>query len=304
MGNRIEPYAQNPTFSAVLKDFIAFALSIEDNYSHHIRAFAAHAKTSEVDSLIGLVREYFAALNAGILSASTIRCRRAALKDRLRRAMASPGYTDRDRAAFEHELKEIERDPALKAPSAGAAGVSRSKVITAEEYVTILEHCRSVRQRLFIEFLYTTGARVSELTGVRPGDCAPQGNAVKVRLRGKGTARVSYKERYVFITRALYKRICETFKGREHLFETAGGKRYSRSYVSNEIAKITSLAIGRTLSAHCLRHSFATMQIKRHGRLKAVSRYLGHSDISITARFYDHDELSPLDVLGVTPPAV
>jgi integrase len=96
----------------------------------------------------------------------------------------------------------------------------------------------------------------------------------------------------------MYERIRAEFQGEEWLFETAGGKRYSRSYVSNQIAKLTQHVLGRKLSAHKLRHTFVTNKLKETGRVKAVSQYVGHSDVQITLRIYGHDTFSPADVLG------
>ena len=51
------------------------------------------------------------------------------------------------------------------------------------------------------------------------------------------------------------------------------------------------VVLGREISAHTLRHSWATEQIKRGQSLKAVSLYLGHASTSITADLYVHDTL-------------
>jgi site-specific recombinase XerD len=275
--------------------FLRFATGIHDNYRYHIKAFAAFAQGRERSTVHELVRDYFEYLNTTDYSAATIRCRRQAVKDRLRRAISDA--PEEEREAFEYRLRLLDRDPATKCPSGGKSQAT-VKTVSEQEYTRLIAGARSDRQRRFIEFLWTTGARVSEMTGIRRADCKPEGNVVAVRLRGKGNKRDAYKERTVYVTRAMYERIRETFTGEEYLFETQGGKPYTRNYVSNQIAKLTLHVLGRRLSAHKLRHSFATRQIQRTGRIRAVSEYLGHSDVTITLRIYDHDTLTPEDVLG------
>ncbi len=100
------------------------------------------------------------------------------------------------------------------------------------------------------------------------------------------------------VTRELFAEIRAACRGEEYLFETAGGKPYRRSYVSGQIAKITQYAIGRRLSAHKLRHSFATRMVAKTGKIAAVSTYLGHSSVSTTLNLYVHEELGDAELLG------
>lgn len=104
------------------------------------------------------------------------------------------------------------------------------------------------------------------------------------------------KERYVWIPLVLCRRILATFGGTVYLFETSAGKPYSRSYVSNQIAKLGRAILGRRISAHTFRHSFATRKIKETAKIQAVSEYLGHSSVAITLSLYCHEELSEEDL--------
>ena len=76
-------------------------------------------------------------------------------------------------------------------------------------------------------------------------------------------------------------------------FETAGRKSYDRSYVSDRVRRVAKRAIDRKLSAHCLRHSFATRKIAKYPAfIPDISRYLGHRNVSITLSTYNHNLLS------------
>jgi len=272
-------------FSAdMLQEFRA----VEDNYSYHIKRFADFAAASS-GTVLETIGAYWRELEGSGLSASTIRCRRQAVKRRMRDALDD--VDGKARAALDFELARIDR--AIKCPATTSSYGGDWKVVSTAEFVRLMDGARSDRQRRFLEVLWSTGLRISEMLGIKLDDCAVEGSVVTVRIMGKGR-----KERTVYLTAVMYNRVRECFSGGLFLFETGTGRRYSRSYVSNQIGKLTLAILGRRLSAHKLRHSFATRKIRETGNVGGVSRYLGHSDIAITLRIYDHNTLSPVDVLG------
>ena len=292
-----EPATRNRALSIDLRTFTEFALSVRDNYKYHIRAWAGFAAVYNDSGrgILEIIRDYFRSLNDSSLAAATIRCRRQALKDRVRRVIAAPAFTDQDRAIIEDTLHRIDREPGLKCPTPKPP--QSDKTLSNDEYRLLLEKARSERQRRFVEFLNVTGCRVSEMTGVKVANCKQEKSYVSVTVQGKGTAAAEFKERVVFISIGLYERIRETFDGKVYLFETGKGKRYSRSYISNQLSKLTGAVLGRRLSAHKFRHAAITRLIREKKPMDAVSRYAGHSSIQITMR-YAHNLLTPQDVLG------
>ena len=90
------------------------------------------------------------------------------------------------------------------------------------------------------------------------------------------------KNRRVDIEKALFEGIRTTFGGDTFLFQTRGGKPLLPSYMSYEITKAARRVLGRRISAHSLRHSFATLTIRNGASVKAVSEYLGHSNAGLT----------------------
>lgn len=150
----------------------------------------------------------------------------------------------------------------------------------------------SPRLRLIAETLYQTGARVSEIANLRRSRVR-EGEYIELRLLGKGA-----KERTVRITRRLYQRIAVTFADSEYLFTTPRGKRYSRQYISGEIARAAQKAIGRTVTAHVLRHSRATDLVAQTGKIKGVSRLLGHADESTTLHYYVRQSLTDKELFA------
>jgi site-specific recombinase XerD len=162
---------------------------VEDNYKFHIKNFLSYARETTADSGIELIEDYFKSLNDSGLSASSVCCRRFAIKNRLRASME--GYGEAARAAMEYSLEKI--DKKIKAPGRSRQSIGADKVINEKEYTLLMEKARSDRQRRFIEFLYTTGSRVSEMIGVLLPDCTIKNNTVTVRLKGKGNIKMDYK---------------------------------------------------------------------------------------------------------------
>ena len=129
------------------------------------------------------------------------------------------------------------------------------------------------------------------MIGVRLDQCEIQGAAVKIRVMGKGS-----KERFIRITAELFEQIRAAYPGSTYLFETTSGRKLAREYVSNAV-KLIGARIGRNISAHCLRHSWATRKVQQlPGKLDAVSKYMGHSSTSITLNMYCHTQLSDAEL--------
>jgi integrase/recombinase XerD len=124
------------------------------------------------------------------------------------------------------------------------------------------------------------------MCSVRLDRCEDLGDMVRLTITGKGN-----KERKVGIEKALFEAIRSTFPGGTYRFQTQGGKPYRTTYVSCEIIKAGKRILGRRISAHGMRSSFATLAIRDGASIKAVSKYLGYSSTAITMDMYVHESL-------------
>ena len=79
----------------------------------------------------------------------------------------------------------------------------------------------------------------------------------------------------------------------EYLFTTRDGHSFRRTYITREIDRAARRVIGRSVTAHVLRHSRATDLIERTtGKVKGVSRMLGHASEATTLRYYVKQSLT------------
>ena len=153
------------------------------------------------------------------------------------------------------------------------------------------------RNHVMFHLLYATGLRVSEL--VKLPLISFNRHSGNLRVLGKGG-----KERLVPIgeqARLLLEEYLDHVrpqlllgKTSPSLFVTRQGKAMTRNRYWQILKDIARQAdIGKNVSPHALRHSFATHLLENGADLRSVQLMLGHSDIS-TTQLYTHVERSRL----------
>ncbi len=225
------------------------------------------------------------------LKPATLNSKRYALKKLLlsQPSMAHPS----SQAAIEQAFKTIKRNQV-------DLRVHETEYLEAKEVQQIVDLClsgkdRQVRVGIIVAALFETGCRVSELINIRLEDCQI-GEQLSIRILGKGK-----KERLVFMRSKTFNRARTFFGGKTYLFESEKGTPIFRNNIFRSIQRMSRRAgINKTVHPHTLRHSCAMHLIKvRDLNPKAVSEYLGHSDVAITLKAYIHDMPSYDEVLGL-----
>ena len=146
-----------------------------------------------------------------------------------------------------------------------------------------------MRDRALFELAYSSGLRVSELTGLDVGDVNLE--AGEARVTGKGS-----KTRIVPVGDPALRAIGEWIALRagiagvdaRALFVAASGKRLGPREVQRRIKRWAAMAgLDVDVHPHMLRHSFASHVLQSSGDLRAVQEMLGHSSIAST-QVYTH----------------
>ena len=164
--------------------------------------------------------------------------------------------------------------------------------ITLRDVEEVIRRARP-RTSLIIKFLANTGLRITEMINITKSDLQPFDNQyMKIKITGKGG-----KVRNIFVTYDLYVAVSKTFDSESlYLFSSKSEKQLSRVNMYKQIANAFLKHTGKRAHPHMLRHFFVTEKIVEEGKdIKAISQYVGHSNINITLDIYTTVVLKPED---------
>ena len=167
--------------------------------------------------------------------------------------------------------------PVVKKPSS-----SEISALTEDEVERLISASRDLKDVLIVSLLFETGLRANELLSITKNDVNVEGKEVTVKNAKYG------KERVVFlgeISSEAVKRRIEEMKanGEDRLVDLSYNGLYKRL---KSLARRAGLDESK-VRPHVLRHTFATVAIRRGVSLPALQRILGHSDIKVT-QIYMH----------------
>lgn len=288
-------------FASYISEFCAYLKSVKNMSENTVRAYEtdleAYLSWCKREAVVPLhidhrqVRSWLAELAQAGYATTTINRHLSAVR-MLYRYLVGKGITTEDAAAAVASPKLAKRLP---------------KVMGDDDVVALVAVCTDdaagLRDIAMVEFLYATGSRISEASGVDLKDI--DFSQQQVRLFGKGS-----KERLV----PLYEKACLALKqylqqarpelllqgeGRnlkaevkedasQALFISAYGRRMSAAALRQRFEKLVRLAgLDANLTPHAMRHTFATELLEGGADLRSVQELLGHESLS-TTQIYTH----------------
>ena len=141
------------------------------------------------------------------------------------------------------------------------------------------------RDRAILELLYSSGLRVSELTGLNIGELDL--SAGMVRVMGKGG-----KERIVPVGNRATEAVRSYLEQRpdrrpsDPIFLNSRGGRINRRSVQRIVdGHVLRIAAFKRISPHTLRHTFATHMLEGGADLRSIQELLGHASLSTTQKY-------------------
>jgi len=159
-----------------------------------------------------------------------------------------------------------------------------------------------IRDSAIFELFYSTGARISEITGITLGKIDIINNEIEVFGKGR-KSRTVYLNRVASDKLNLYLNIRnsflfdsknKTYKKNNYLFLNKNGGTLSSRFIRVLLDKYLKKAqINKKISPHGLRHSFASHLLQEGAGIRVVQELLGHENVS-TTQIYTHLNLKKL----------
>ena len=170
------------------------------------------------------------------------------------------------------------------------------EVLTDTEVCALMRACgrhapTGLRNRALIALLYRTGLRIIEALSLYPKDLELADGSVRVLYGKGGRSRTVGLDpgAAAIIERWLDARSRLDLDGSHPVFCTLRGHAMAAAYVRVMLKRLAARAgIDKRVHAHGLRHTHAA-QLRAEGvDIAVISRQLGHSSITTTARYLDH----------------
>ncbi|MBI3179946.1 MAG: tyrosine-type recombinase/integrase [Deltaproteobacteria bacterium] len=255
----------------------------ERRYSQH----TARAYVADVRDMIAFARAH----GRGALERWTADLVRAHLAARRTRDHLSAATVTRKRSALRTFFRWLDRErPGLGDPTthvtAPKLGRALPRALDAESALALLAPRRrtptALRDQAALLLLYGLGLRVSEAASLRDADLDLA--AGTARILGKGN-----HERLVPVPAATVPALAAYREARPMNAVTFLVGRRGRPLATRTIARIVDRAalraLGRHVSPHQLRHSFATHLLAGGANLREIQTLLGHASLTTTQRY-------------------
>lgn len=158
------------------------------------------------------------------------------------------------------------------------------EVLSPEE-VALLLHCApSLKHKAALSIAYGCGLRVSEITHLKVSDIDSARMLIRVE-QGKGR-----KDRYVMLSPDLLALLRDWWLSARPKGWLFPGRDPGQPVTARQLdrackAAAATAALGKRVSMHTLRHSFATHLLERKTDVRVIQALLGHKKLDTTARY-------------------
>ena len=287
----------------VIEECTSIIPSEQDTNTTKIKMFAATKKvsgvaTSSIDKYVNDITQFARVVNKSFDDVTSmdirwylaycqeVRKNKLSTVDGIRSALSSfYSFLETEELIVKNPMRKIEP---VKVPE------EIKKAFTATEMEAIREACKNSRDRALIEFIYSTGLRVSEVCALDVNDI--NWNKQELYVVGKGgkervvyisDSAIFYLRKYLF-ERCKKKNIDMNTIAKLPLFVTQRGeKRLTKSGVQYIMRELGDRASIEDVHPHRFRRTFATDMLNRGMKAEQVMVLMGHSKLDTTMIYYD-----------------
>ena len=158
------------------------------------------------------------------------------------------------------------------------------EILSLKETLRLVDFPRNLKHRTILNLMYSTGIRLNELLMMKPGDIDSKRMVITVRQgKGKKDRQVSLHSKVLSLLREYY----QYYRPKVYLFEGhKQGIPYSASSLQRLIKRnVQKMGIKKSISAHTLRHCFATHMLEKGVNLRVIQQLMGHNSLKTTSRY-------------------
>lgn len=153
-------------------------------------------------------------------------------------------------------------------------------IISKRDTLKIIDKANNIKHKSMIAMVYSAGLRVGELIDLKLADIDSSRMVIHIKAaKGNKDRIVPLSENLLKMLRNYYKE----YSPKKYLYEGQKGGKYSSSSF-NKLLKAASkrAKINKNITAHTLRHSYATHLLEKGTDIRIIQKLLGHNSIKTT----------------------
>jgi site-specific recombinase XerD len=268
-----------------------FAPKTQHDYVQRVKNFTIYLGRSPDTASSEDVRRYQLYLTASGVGVPTVNQTVSTLRFFFKVTLGRPDLVER--TAFVHEPRKL------------------PVVLSPEEVARLLDAAPTLKYKAALSVAYGAGLRVSEVVALKVSDIDSQRMVIRVE-QGKGR-----KDRYVMLSPHLLDLLRAWWKLARPQGWLFPGQNRLNPLTTRQLNRACHAAadtaeIGKRVSLHTLRHSFATHLLEQNIDIRVIQVLLGHAKLDTTALYARvatktiQQVMSPLDRITLTqaePPA-
>jgi integrase/recombinase XerD len=285
--------AMSPLRRRMIEDMTIrkFAQKTQHDYLQRVKNFTIHLGRSPDTASSEDVRRYQLHLTASGVGVPTVNQTVSTLRFFFKVTLGRPDLVER--TAFVQEPRKL------------------PVVLSPDEVARLLDAAPSLKYKAALSVAYGAGLRVSEVVALKVSDIDSKRMVIRIE-QGKGR-----KDRYVMLSPHLLDLLRAWWRAARPQGWLFPGRNPVQSMTTRQLNRACHAAaqmaeIGKPVSMHTLRHSFATHLLEQNIDIRVIQVLLGHAKLDTTALYARvatktiKQVMSPLDRITLTqaePPA-
>jgi site-specific recombinase XerD len=285
--------AMSPLRRRMIEDMTIrkFAQKTQHDYLQRVKNFTIHLGRSPDTASSEDVRRYQLHLTASGVGVPTVNQTVSTLRFFFKVTLGRPDLVER--TAFVQEPRKL------------------PVVLSPDEVARLLDAAPSLKYKAALSVAYGAGLRVSEVVALKVSDIDSKRMVIRIE-QGKGR-----KDRYVMLSPHLLDLLRAWWRAARPQGWLFPGRNPVQSMTTRQLNRACHAAaqmaeIGKPVSMHTLRHSFATHLLEQNIDIRVIQVLLGHAKLDTTALYARvatktiQQVMSPLDRITLTqaePPA-